>query len=45
MSLNKEKELRETAKIICRELQKRETPAEQLLGDIVRDKRFHGVKF
>ncbi len=45
MSLNKEKELREIAKVICRELRKRDTPAERLFWDMVRDKQFHGLKF
>ena len=45
MSLNKNKELREIAKIRCRELRKNSTNAEKIFWNIVRNRKFLGKKF
>ena len=45
MSLNKKKELKQIAKIRCRELRKNSTKAEQVLWERVRNRKFEGKKF
>ena len=45
MSLNRKKELREIAKVVCRELRKNSTTAEKMFWEAVRNKRFMGRKF
>jgi len=45
MSLNKKKELALLAKSIARELRKNSTKAEQMLWNIVRDRKLFGKKF
>ena len=45
MSLNKKSELREIAKITCRELRKKSTKAEQIFWNIVHDRKFCNKKF
>jgi very-short-patch-repair endonuclease len=45
MSLNKEKELREIAKIVCRDLRKRSTKAEQIIWEVVRNHKLDTKKF
>jgi very-short-patch-repair endonuclease len=39
------RKLRATAKETCRSLRKTETPAERTLWSVLRDRRFHGLKF
>ena len=45
MSLNKSKELREIAKIKCRELREDSTKAEDIIWDRVRNRKFMRKKF
>jgi len=45
MSLNKEKGLRDIAKIVSRDLRKRSTNAEKLLWNILRDRKYLNLKF
>ena len=45
MSLNKNRELREIAKIRCRELRKDSTPAEKKLWHEIRNRKLSGWKF
>jgi very-short-patch-repair endonuclease len=45
MSLNKKRELTNIAKYICRILRKRSTIAEIILWEIIRNRRFHNIKF
>ncbi len=45
MSLNNKWKLSESAKILCRELRKNATPAEEIFWQKVRNKRFEGKKF
>ena len=45
MSLNKNKELREIAKIRCRDLRKNSTKAEDIFWKKVRNRKFLGRKF
>jgi very-short-patch-repair endonuclease len=45
MSLNKKNELIEVAKIICRDLRKRQTKAEEIFWQAVRNRKFLGNKF
>jgi len=45
MSLNRKKELREIAKVVCRDLRKNSTMAEKIFWEAVRNKRFNGKKF
>ncbi|MCZ7608579.1 MAG: endonuclease domain-containing protein [Ignavibacterium sp.] len=45
MSLNKKKELRELAKVVCRDLRKNSTEAEQLLWKFLRNRKLEGRKF
>ena len=45
MSLNCKKELREIAKVVCRDLRKNSTMAEKIFWEAVRNKRFNDKKF
>lgn len=45
MSLNSKKQLREIAKIICRDLRKNQTNAERIFWELVRDRKFQNFKF
>ena len=45
MSLAIKKELGTVAKEVCRELRKNSTVAERMFWDVVRDRRFHSLKF
>jgi len=45
MSLNRKKELRDIAKVVCRDLRKNSTMAEKIFWEAVRNKRFNGKKF
>ena len=46
MSINRIKELAETAKIVCRDLRRNSTPAEELLwGGAIRNRKLDGKKF
>jgi very-short-patch-repair endonuclease len=45
MSLNKKKELRLIAKVLCRELRKNQTAAEGILWERIRNKKLLGKKF
>ena len=45
MSLNKKRELRLIAKVICRELRKNQTEAESILWECVRNKKLLGAIF
>ena len=45
MSLNKKSELREIAKIKCRELRRRSTKAEQIFWNVVHDRKICNKKF
>jgi len=45
MSFNKKKELKQIAKIRCRELRKNSTKAEQVFWERVRNRKFEGKKF
>lgn len=45
MSLNSKKQLREIAKIICRDLRKNQTNAERIFWELVRDRKFQNLKF
>ena len=45
MSLNSKQKLTETAKLICRDLRKNPTQAERMFWEIVRNKKFLGLKF
>ena len=45
MSLNKKRELSEIAKIICRELRKNSTEAEEILWNTLRNRKLEGRKF
>ncbi|MCX6151993.1 MAG: endonuclease domain-containing protein [Ignavibacteriales bacterium] len=45
MSLNKEKELREIAKVVCRDLRKRSTEAEIMFWNVVRNRKYLNRKF
>lgn len=45
MSLNKERELREIAKIICRELRRNATDAETIMWKALRNRNLDGKKF
>jgi very-short-patch-repair endonuclease len=44
-SVNRPKDAVDEAKKRCRELRKRETPAETMLWELVRDRKLHGMKF
>ncbi len=45
MSLSHDPRLIEIAKMICRELRKRQTNAEKIFWEAVRDRKFMGLKF
>jgi len=45
MSLNRKKELRDIAIVVCRDLRKNSTTAEKIFWEAVRNKRFNGKKF
>lgn len=45
MSLSGDPRLREVAKQLCRELRKKQTNAEAIFWEAVRDRRFQGFKF
>lgn len=45
MSLNKKRELSQIAKIICRELRKNSTEAEEILWQNLRNRKLEGRKF
>jgi very-short-patch-repair endonuclease len=45
MSLNKEKELREIAKFVCRDLRKRSTKAEQIIWEAARNHKLDTKKY
>jgi very-short-patch-repair endonuclease len=45
MSLNKKSELRRIALNLCRELRRRQTPAEKIVWERVRNKKLMGRKF
>ena len=45
MSLNSKKQLREIAKIVCRDLRKNQTKAESIFWNIVRNRKFQNLKF
>ena len=45
MSLNNKRELREIAKIKCRELRRKSTNAEKIFWQRVRNRKFLGMKF
>ena len=45
MSLNKKNELSEIAKTFCRELRKNSTEAEQILWNVIRNRKLEGRKF
>lgn len=45
MSLNKKWELVNIAKIVCRDLRKRQTTAEQIFWEAVRNRKFYNLKF
>ncbi len=45
MSLNRKRELSDIAKVICRELRKNSTEAEQLLWSVLRNRKLEGKKF
>jgi very-short-patch-repair endonuclease len=45
MSLNRKKELRKVAKIVCRDLRKNSTMAEIIFWEAVRNKKLNGKKF
>ncbi len=45
MSLNRKKELRKVAKIVCRDLRKNSTMAEKIFWEAVRNKKLNGKKF
>ena len=45
MSLNRKKELIEAAKVICRELRKNSTEAENIVWKAVRNRQLNGKKF
>jgi len=45
MSLNKKRELRLIAKILCRDLRKNQTAAEGILWERIRNKKLLGTKF
>ena len=45
MSLNRKKEFREIAKVVCRDLRKNSTMAEKIFWEAVRNKRFNDKKF
>ncbi len=45
MSLNKSNGLRQVAKLRCRQLRKEQTPAEEYLWIVLRNRSFLGLKF
>ncbi|MGD8781322.1 MAG: endonuclease domain-containing protein [Ignavibacteria bacterium] len=45
MSLNKNSQLRQIAKKLCRELRKNSTPAEKIFWEVVRNRKFMNKKF
>lgn len=45
MSLNRKKELIEIARVICRDLRKNSTMAENIFWEVVRNKKLNGKKF
>ncbi len=45
MSLNRKKELRKVAKVVCRDLRKNSTPAEKIFWEAIRNKKLNGKKF
>lgn len=45
MRLNRKRELREIAKVVCRELRKTSTDTEQILWNAIRNRKFEGRKF
>ena len=45
MSLNKKWELHNIAKIVCRDLRKRQTNSEQIFWKAVRNRKFYNLKF
>ncbi len=45
MSINKRRELAEIAKIVCRDLRRNSTPAEELLWKTIRNRKLDGKKF
>lgn len=45
MSLNNKKELKQIAKVVCRDLRKNSTEAEKIFWEAVRNKRLMGKKF
>ncbi len=45
MSLNKKRELSQIAKVICRDLRKRSTEAEQVLWEVLRNRKLINKKF
>ena len=45
MSLNKKCELVKIAKIVCRDLRQRQTNAEQIFWETVRNRKFYNLKF
>jgi len=45
MSLNKKGELVKIAKIVCRDLRKKQTNAEKMFWEAVRNRKFYNLKF
>jgi very-short-patch-repair endonuclease len=45
MSLNRKRELREIAKVVCRELRKNSTETEQILWNAIRNRKLEARKF
>ncbi len=45
MSINRKKELANIAKIVCRDLRKKQTNAEKIFWEAVRDRKFLNLKF
>jgi very-short-patch-repair endonuclease len=45
MSLNRKRELREIAKVICRKLRKHFTQTENILWNVIRNRKLEGRKF
>jgi very-short-patch-repair endonuclease len=45
MSLNRKRELREIAKVVCRELRKNSKQAENILWNAIRNRKLEGRKF
>ena len=45
MSLNNKNELINIAKIVCRDLRKRQTKAEKIFWQVVRNRKFYNLKF